>query len=174
MEKKAKKTQWNPKALWDQTKKTLKPVAVKFGNMSFWGVALICLLLRILMVRPMGALAALAVGCVWAYWNISVMKRFLTKLLDGLSRLVGGYEKSSLWFGHGGRDTIEALIALLTVQGVNYCNLVEQIEGFPDESHWYAISNGLRDMGILTQLSHNAFYITWHIPQPDISVFDAV
>lgn len=174
MEKKASKPNWNLKERCNQAVKTLKPATEKIAHLSFWGVASLCLLLRIFVVHPMGAVCALAVGCVWAYQNISPLKCFFSELFDKLARLVGGYDKTSLWFEHGGRDTIEALVALLSVQGVNYSNLVEQIEDFPEQSHWYAISNALREMGILTQLSHNAFYITWHLPQPSSSAFDAV
>lgn len=174
MEQKVRKPNWSPKELLSQAAKLLKPMVAAMEHMSFWGVAFLCLLLRIFMVRPVGAVCALVVGGLWAYRNISPLKCFFAKLFDQLARLVGGYDKTSLWFEHGGRDTIETLVALLSVQGVNYSNLVEQIEDFPEQSHWYAISNALREMGILTQLSHNAFYITWHLPQPSSSAFDAV
>lgn len=174
MEKKLRKPNWNGKELYQRAAKAMRPMPATIGRLSFWGVASLCLLLRLILVCPAGALAAIAVGSIWAYWNISLVKCFLMKLLDGLTGLIGGYEKNSLWYEHGGRDTIHALVALLTVQGVNYCNLTEHIEDFPAKSHWYAISNGLRKTGIITQLSRDAFYITWHLPQMDETVSDAV
>lgn len=153
------------KALLQKASAALRPVAMKIGRLSFWRAALLGLALRLFLLRPLGALLALAAGCVWMYYNIRMMKQLLLGLFSGLTRLLSGDVETSLWYEHGGREKIRALIALLTVQGVSYCELTEQIEDLPPETHWCAISKGLREMGIVTQVTRGAFYISWHLPR---------
>lgn len=143
----------------------LRPITVRIGKMSFWGMALLCCLLRLFVVVPLGALLAISSSCVWLYQNFNFFKLGLLKTLSALVRTLGGYEQRSLWFEHEGREKIRDLITRLSNEHISYCNLVEQLPDFPSESHWYAISNGLKDMGILSQTAHHAFYISWHLPE---------
>ena len=145
--------------------KAIRPVVVRVGKMSFWAMALMCCLLRLFVVYPLGSLLAIAGGCTWLYQNFNFFKLGLLKTLSALVRTLGGYEQRSLWFEHEGREKIRDLITRLSNEHISYCNLVEQLPDFPSESHWYAISNGLKDMGILSQAAHHAFYISWHLPE---------
>lgn len=138
--------------------------AVKVGRMSFWRMALLCLALRLFVVAPLGAAAAAASGCVWAFWNLSFLKEILLKGLWALLRALGGHEQQSVWFEHEGRDKIRAVVSRLSEEGVNYCDLAKQLDDLPPENQWYAICSGLSAMGIIAQASHNSLYITWHLP----------
>lgn len=140
-------------------------ITVRIGKMSFWAMALMCCLLRLFVVHPLGGLLAIAGGCTWLYQNFNFFKLGLLKTLSALIRGLGGYEQKSLWFENEGREKIRSLITRLSNENISYCNLVEQIPDFPSESHWYAISNGLKDMGILSQTARHAFYISWHLPE---------
>lgn len=164
---KKKFTMEDGKKLLKRTFSVLHPVAVKIGKLTFWGIALLGLILRIFVMRPFGALLALTAGCIWIYYNIHMVKQLLINLLTGLTRLFSGDVETSLWFEYEGREKIRELISALSMQGVSYCNLVEQIKDLPPVNHWYAISKGLHNMGIVTQVSRSAFYITWHLPTED-------
>ena len=145
--------------------KAIRPVVVRVGKMSFWAMALMCCLLRLFVVYPLGSLLAIAGGCTWLYQNFNFFKLGLLKALSALMRVLGSYEQKSIWFEREGRGKIRNLITRFSNENISYCNLVEQIPDFPSESHWYAISNGLKDMGILSQTAHHAFYISWHLPE---------
>lgn len=164
--RKSGKFDWSQlNAVFQKALAALRPVAAKVGRLSFLSVALLGLVLRLFITRPFGALLALTAGCIWMYYNIHQFKQLLLGLLSGLTRMLSGDVETSLWFEHGGRDKIRSLIALLSVQGVSYCNLAEQIEDLPPESHWCAISKGLCEMGIVTQVTRGAFFISWHLPR---------
>lgn len=141
--------------------KASKPIAAKIGKMSFWWMALLCFFLRLFVVYPLGALLALISSCIWLYWNFHGVRLALLKLLSSLNSALGGNEQRSLWYDNEGREKICELIGRLSKQGIHYCNLVEELPDFPSENHWYAISNGLREMGIQSQASRLAFYIYW-------------
>ena len=141
------------------------PFIPKIGRLSFWKTALICLVFRLFVVFPLGQILALTVGCIWMYRNISMFKFAVLKGLWCAIGLFGGYEKKSLWFDHEGKNTILSLVEKLSAQGISYCNLNENMEDMPPASHWYAISSELNNMGILTQMTGNTFYISWHLPQ---------
>lgn len=143
----------------------LKSVAVKIGKMSFWWMALLCFFLRLFVVSPLGALLALISSCIWIYWNFHGVCLALLKVLSGLVSAMGGNEQRSLWYDNEGREKIRDLIARLSKQGIHYCNLVEELPDFPSENHWYAISNGLKEMGVLSQASRHAFYIYWPLQE---------
>ena len=144
---------------------TLKPVGNRIGKMSFWGMALLCFFLRLFVVHPLGAMLALISSSIWLYWNFHGVRLALLKVLSGLTSAMGGNEQRSLWYDNEGREKIRDLIARLSKQGIHYCNLVVELPDFPSENHWYAISNGLKEMGVLSQASRHAFYIYWPLQE---------
>lgn len=141
------------------------PIAKQIGKMSFGGMALLCLVLRLFVVYPLGPGAAILSGCIWAYWNLNFVKTTVLKGLWGIMGALGGHEQQSIWFEHEGRNKIIEVIDRLSAQGINYCNLVEQIEDLPPETQWYAICSGLKAMGIVAQSTRHALYITWRLPE---------
>jgi len=134
------------------------------GKSPFWLVALLDLGLRLFVVKPLGALLAIAVGCVWISRNIEVIRLTLMKLRHRYTTWANAYEKKCPWFERQGRAEIVELIDWLSAQGVSYCNLADEME-LPDKSQWYAISKGINELGILTQVTNDAFYVTWHLPR---------
>lgn len=146
--------------LWSMT----CTVAKKVGQLPFWGMAFLCLVLRLFMVCPLGACAAIAVSCVWLYWNMAGFKTVVLKGLWGLLKRFGGHEQHSLWFEHEGRQKICAVISRLSGQGSSSCDLAKELDDLPSENQWYAICSGLNGMGIMTQVSHKSLYIVWHLP----------
>jgi len=144
--------------------KGIRMAVIRIGQMPFWSMALLCFALRVFVVYPFGTGAAILSGCIWTYWNLSCVK---TMVLNGLWSLIGalgGHEQQSLWFEFEGRDEICKIIDRLSAQGVNHCNLVEQIDDLPPENQWYAICNGLNAMGVIAQTTRRALYITWCLP----------
>ena len=138
--------------------------AKRIGKLPFWGVAFLCLLLRLFVLYPLGAGAATIIGCVWLYWNVAGVKTVVLKGLWTLVKTLGGCEQHSLWFEHEGRQKICAVINRLSVQGVSCCDLAEELDDLPPENQWYAICNALNTMGIMTQASRHSLYIAWHLP----------
>lgn len=146
-----------------KTKTILRPFYRLIEGSPFWAMALFCLFLRLFVKRPLGALLALIIGCVWVYSNMSFVKIFCSSFRSRMSVSLHGYEKQSLWYEHEGRGKIDALIARLSADGVCYCNLAERMGDLPPASHWYAISIALKAKGVTTQISGKAFYISWRL-----------
>ena len=129
----------------------------------FWGMAFAAFLMRLLILPPIGALLALMVGIIWCWGNMPLIQNFLKKIRKNYTVWRRGYEQKSLWFDNVGRKQIVALIDRLSANEISYCDLVAEIK-MPHASHWYAISCELNKLGILTQISYNAFYIAWKLP----------
>ncbi len=134
------------------------------GKSPFWLVALLDLCLRLFVVKPLGALLALAVGCVWISRNWNGILLWLMKLRSRYTAWANNYKDKCPWFDSTGRAEIIELVDWLSAQGVTYCNLADEMQ-LPDKSQWYAISRGLNEAGMLTQITGDAFYLTWHLPR---------
>ena len=160
----AKKKEERIREIGSQIRNMTCEVAKKIGRLPFWGMAFLCLLLRLFMLYPLGACAAVVIGCIWLYWNVADVKTAVLKGLWGLLKTLGGCEQRSLWFEHEGRQKIGAVIHRLSVQGVSCCDLAEEVDDLPPENQWYAICLGLNTMGIMTQVSRHSLYIAWHLP----------
>ncbi len=150
----------------------LQEIVYLIGKSPFWLVALLDLCLRLFIVRPLGALLALAVGCVWLVHNWNGLLLLLMKLRSRYTAWANNYKGKCPWFDSTGRTEIIELVDWLSAQGVSYCNLADEMQ-LPDKSQWYAISRGLNEAGILTQISDDAFYITWRLPRKAQSGPDA-
>ena len=152
-------------AVWPKVWDVMRKMAAQIGRMSFWGMAFLCFVFRLFMVYPLGACAAIATSCIWLYWNLSAFKTGVLKGLWIVLGALGGRQQQSIWFEHEGREKIKDVINRLSAQGINYCNLVEQVEDLPPENQWYAICNGLKAMGLVAQTARRALYITWRLPE---------
>ncbi len=142
----------------------LQDAVYRIGKMSFWGMALLDLCLRVFVVRPLGALLALAVSCIWISRNVDGIRVALTKFRHMYTTWGNSSEKQCPWYeSKGGAEIIE-LVDWLSSQGVSSCNLAEEIE-LPDKSQWYAISKSLNEDGMFTQISGDAFVIQWRLPR---------
>ena len=161
---KKKTTMQEIKNILTQLWKGMKKTTAQIGRLPFWRLALICFAFRLLVICPLGAVTAVITSCIWLYWNLSFFKALILKGLWVLLSAFGGIEQHSLWFEHEGREEIRAVIGRLSEQGINQCNLVEQIDDLPPETQWFAICNDLNAMGITTQTARHALYITWHLP----------
>lgn len=142
----------------------IREIVYLIGKAPFWLVALLDLCLRLFVVRPLGALLALAVGCVWVSRNRGRILLTLMKRRRRYAAWSNNYKEKSEWFDGAGRGEIIGLVDWLAAQGVTYCNLADEMQ-LPDKSQWYAISKGLNEAGILTQITGDAFYITWRLPR---------
>ena len=109
----------------------VRAVSVKVVRFSFWEMAFLALLLRLLVAPPFGAMLALATGSLWLYRNFAAVKESAKNALASLTELSeeeqGEYE-ASLWFRETGRDEIQAVIGELSNHKINTCDLVQQIE----------------------------------------------
>lgn len=129
----------------------------------FWLMAFVAFLLRLFVVRPLGALLALSMGVVWCWGNMPRVRKFTRNISGRFAAWSGGYEQKSLWYDNVGRNQIAALIERLSAQGIGYCDLAGTIS-LPPVSHWHAISRELNRLDIRTQISGGAFYIAWKLP----------
>ena len=145
----------------------LRMVSVKVVRFSFWEMALLALLLRLLVAPPFGAVLALATGSLWLYRNFAAVKKSAKDALASLTEISdeeeGEYE-ASLWFWETGRDEIQLVIAELSNHKINTCDLVQQIKDFPPEDQWGALKKEVRSLQVLPQTTEYAFYITWALP----------
>lgn len=152
-----------PQKLWGG----LRTVSVKVVRFSFWEMAFLAFLLRLLVAPPFGAVLALAVGGLWLYKNFAAAKDAVIRALASLTEFSeeeeGEYE-ASLWFRETGRDEIQLVIAELSNHKINTCDLVQQIEDFPPEDQWDALKKEVRSLQVLPQTTEYAFYITWALP----------
>lgn len=147
------------KALWIARFKKLVTV---IGTMRFWHVAGLCFLFRVFVTYPVGALLALITGTIWGVSNLGMLKQKASALQCNMAAWTNeGTE--SLWFKHEGRQQILALIDQLSAQRTFHCNLTQHIS-MPPKAQWNAIRNGLYNMGIVSQIAGDSFYITWHVP----------
>ena len=130
----AKKKEERIREIGSQIRTMTCEAAKKIGRLPFWGMAFLCLLLRLFMLYPLGACAAAVIGCIWLYWNVAGFKTAVLKGLWGLLKTLGGCEQRSLWFEHEGRQKIGAVIHRLSVQGVSCCDLAEEVDDLPPEN----------------------------------------
>jgi hypothetical protein len=142
----------------------IQEIVYMIGKSPFWLIALLDLCLRLFVVRPLGALLALAVGIVWISHNWNGILLLLMKLRSRLTTWASSYKGKCPWFDSTGRAEIIELVDWLSAQGVSYCNLADEMQ-LPEQSQWYAISRGLNEAGIFTQISGDAFYLTWRLPR---------
>lgn len=77
-------------------------------------MAFLCLL-RLFMLYPLGAFAAVVIGCIWLCWNVAGAKTVVLRGLWGLLKAFGGCDQDSLWFEHEGRQKIHAVVNRLSV-----------------------------------------------------------
>ena len=163
LEKKDNTMEMIGKKVWEG----VRAISVKVVRFSFWEVALLALLLRLLVAPPFGAVLALATGSLWLYRNFAAVKKSAKDALASLTELSeeeqGEYE-ASLWFRETGRDEIQAVIGELSNHKINTCDLVQQIEDFPPEELWDALKKEVRSLQVLPQTTEYAFYITWALP----------
>ena len=75
--------------LWKQTCK----LADRIDRMTFWGMALLCLLLRLFGIYPVGAGAAVLVSSVWIIRNLPRVRSVLLKVLNALVRVLEAQEQ---------------------------------------------------------------------------------
>ncbi len=145
----------------------LRGVSVKMVRFSFWEMALLALLLRVLVAPPVGAVLALAMGSLWFYKNFGTVKREAKRTLTLLTELSEEEQEeyeASLWFQQVGQEEIQLVIAELSNHKINNCDLVQQIEDFPPEDQWDALKKEVRSLQVLPQTTDTAFYITWALP----------
>ncbi|MCI9509180.1 MAG: hypothetical protein HFF10_05455 [Angelakisella sp.] len=145
----------------------LRRVSVKMVRFSFWEMALLALLLRVLVAPPVGAVLALAMGSLWFYKNFGTVKREAKRTLTLLTELSEEEQEeyeASLWFQQVGQEEIQLVIAELSNHKINNCDLVQQIEDFPPEDQWDALKKEVRSLQVLPQTTDTAFYITWALP----------
>ena len=145
----------------------LRGVSVKMVRFSFWEMALLALLLRVLVAPPVGAVLALAAGSLWFYKNFGTVKREAKRTLTLLTELSEEEQEeyeASLWFQQVGQEEIQLVIAELSNHKINTCDLVQQIEDFPPEDQWDALKKEVRSLQVLPQTTDTAFYITWALP----------
>ena len=145
----------------------VKTVSIKVVRFSFWEMAFLAFLLRLLVAPPLGAALALAVSGLWLYRNFAAVKGAVTKALAALTELSEEEQEeyeASLWFRQVGRDEIQAVIGELSNHKINTCDLVQQIEDFPPEDQWDALKKEVRGLQVLPQTTEYAFYITWALP----------
>ena len=145
----------------------VRAVSVKVVRFSFWEMAFLAFLLRLLVAPPLGAALALAVSGLWLYRNFAAVKASAKNALASLTELSeeeqGEYE-ASLWFQQVGQEEIQLVIAELSNHKINNCDLVQQIEDFPPEDQWDALKKEVRSLQVLPQTTEYAFYITWALP----------
>lgn len=145
----------------------LRRVSVKMVRFSFWEMALLALLLRLLVTPPFGAALALAAGSLWFYRNFATIEKSAKNALAYLIELSEEEQEeyeASLWFRGSGRDEIQAVIGELSNHKINTCDLVQQIEDFPPEDQWDALKKEVRGLQVLPQTTEYTFYITWALP----------
>lgn len=145
----------------------VKTVSVKVVRFSFWEMAFLAFLLRLLVTPPFGAALALAAGSLWLYRNFAAVKGAAKNALAYLIELSEEEQEeyeASLWFRGSGRDEIQAVIGELSNHKINACDLVQQIEDFPPEDQWDALKKEVRSLQVLPQTTDTAFYITWALP----------
>jgi len=147
------------KALW---KARFKKLVTLIGTMRFWHVAGLCFLFRVFVTYPIGTLLALVTGTIWGVSNLGMLRQKASTLQCNMAAWTNE-SAESLWFKHEGRQQILALINQLSAQGTSYCNLTSHLS-MPPKAQWNAIRNGLHDMGIVSQIAGDSFYITWHLP----------
>ena len=145
----------------------VKTVSVKVVRFSFWEIAFLTFLLRLLVTPPFGAALALAAGSLWFYRNFATIEKSAKNALAYLIELSEEEQEeyeASLWFRGSGRDEIQAVIGELSNHKINTCDLVQQIEDFPPEDQWDALKKEVRSLQVLPQTTEYAFYITWALP----------
>ena len=145
----------------------VRAVSVKVVRFSFWEMAFLAFLLRLLVTPPFGAALALAAGSLWLYRNFAAVKGAAKNALAYLIELSEEEQEeyeASLWFRGSGRDEIQAVIGELSNHKINTCDLVQQIEDFPLEDQWDALKKEVRSLQVLPQTTDTAFYITWALP----------
>ena len=112
----------------------VRAVSVKVVRFSFWEIAFLTFLLRLLVTPPFGAALALAAGSLWFYRNFATIEKSAKNALAYLIELSEEEQEeyeASLWFRGSGRDEIQAVIGELSNHKINACDLVQQIEDFP-------------------------------------------
>ena len=72
-----------PQKLWGG----LRTVSAKIVRFSFWEMAFLAFLLRLLVAPPFGAALALAVSGLWLYKNFAAAKDVVIKALASLTEL---------------------------------------------------------------------------------------
>ena len=145
----------------------VRAVSVKVVRFSFWEMAFLTFLLRLLVTPPFGAALALAAGSLWFYRNFATIEKSAKNALAYLIELSEEEQEeyeASLWFRGSGRDEIQAVIGELSNHKINTCDLVQQIEDFPPEDQWDALKKEVRSLQVLPQTTEYAFYITWALP----------
>ena len=145
----------------------VRAVSVKVVRFSFWEIAFLTFLLRLLVTPPFGAALALAAGSLWFYRNFATIEKSAKNALAYLIELSEEEQEeyeASLWFRGSGRDEIQAVIGELSNHKINTCDLVQQIKDFPPEDQWDALKKEVRSLQVLPQTTEYAFYITWALP----------
>lgn len=136
----------------------------KFRDMTaaspFWLMAFVAFMLRLIVIRPLGALLAITISIAWCWGNMSIVNKFIQNILRRLAMWGNVNEQKSLWYDNVGQKCIMELIFNFSAQGIYCCELTAEIS-LPPVSHWYAISRELEKQDILTQISGGAFYIAW-------------
>mgnify|MGYP003623926469 CR=1 FL=1 len=130
------------------------------ADQSFWVIALVTFGVWKLVKWPIGWMAALTIGIYWLVKNRDFLLWWMQQLNCRLIFWLNGIQDHSMWFDQEGREKILALIERLSAEGKSYCNLAEELE-LPGYAHWYDISNGLNEYGIISQITTNSFYIMW-------------
>ncbi len=126
--------------------------------------------LKMFLKTPLGTICGLVVLTYWVYQNRFSIKNKAKAFKVRWFAWLHGHQERSLWYENEGREEILVLISRLTAEGKNYCNLANEIK-LPPVEHWYAISKGLSELGIITQCTLNSFYIMWK--QPETSAGEA-
>lgn len=100
----------------------VRAVSVKVVRFSFWEMAFLAFLLRLLVTPPFGAALALAAGSLWFYRNFATIegsaKNALAYLIELSEEEQEEYE-ASLWFGGSGREEIQAVIGGVSLKSRN-------------------------------------------------------
>lgn len=137
------------------------------ADQPLWVILLAMLGTWKLVKWPIGWLAAMTIGVYWAVKNKEFIRWWVQQLHCRLIFWLNGIQDRSLWFEQEGREQILSLVERLSAEGRSYCDLAKELE-LPAYSHWHAISKGLNELGILSQMTNTSFYILWKLPDKTV------
>lgn len=123
-----------------------------------WMVLLMILVVRVFMVRPLGAFAGLGIGVYWIIMNKTGLR--WRKISLHFMSVFFGYPSYSLWYEHVGKNQIEDVIRNKSSIGISCCNLTDELN-MPPFNQYRAICIKLNEMGIRTQVAKDYFIIAW-------------
>lgn len=143
----------------------LKEKLGEIATLPFRMILLLMLVLPLCLIRPLGLLASVATGIFWVTKNREALGGKFHRIRHYASVRLRLDSRNSFWFENEGKDKILVLISKLSAEGKSYCDLTKELP-LPCRSHWFAISEGLSELGILSQYTGDSFYIVWKPLEP--------